>query len=212
MNVLMERLKSGILLQNPIFVQIIGMCPSLAVTSSVANGLGLGVASTLVLLGSNVAISSIKNFVPDKIRIPCFIIVIATFVTVIQMLMKGYFPALNASLGVFVPLIVVNCIILARAEAYASKNSVLHSLWDGLGFGLGFTVALLIISAIREMFGNGTLLGWSVFPQGFQPALLLVLAPGAFLVIGLIMAVISWNNLRLRRVNRRITNPSGCAH
>lgn len=207
MSVLLERLKTGIISQNPIFAQIIGMCPALAVTSSVANGLGLGLASTAVLMGSNVSISAIKKFVPATIRIPCFIIVIATFVTIVQMLMKGFLPALDQSLGIFIPLIVVNCIILARAEAYASKNSILHSLFDGLGAGLGFTVALLTISSIRELFGNGSILGFAIMPQGYQPALLLILAPGGFLVIGLIMAFINWLNLRAKRPNQRLTNP-----
>lgn len=207
MSVFVERLKTGIVTDNPIFSQIIGMCPALAVTSSVANGLGLGLASTCVLMGSNVCISAMKRFVPDTIRIPCFIIVIASFVTVVQMLMKGFLPALDASLGIFIPLIVVNCIILARAEAYASKNSVLHSLFDGIGAGLGFTVALVLISAVRELLGNGTLLGFAVAPASFKPALLLVLAPGGFLVIGLLMGFINWFNLRRNRRVERLVDP-----
>lgn len=207
MSVLVERLKTGIVTDNPIFSQIIGMCPAIAVTSSVANGLGLGLASTAVLMGSNLCISAIKRFVPDTIRIPCFIIVIASFVTIVQMLMKGFMPALDASLGIFIPLIVVNCIILARAEAYASKNKMIPSLFDGLGAGLGFTVALVLISSFRELFGNGTLLGYAVMPEGFKPMLLLVLAPGGFLVIGLLMGLINWVNLTRNRRIRRLTDP-----
>lgn len=194
MNLLKERLTSGIVKENPIFVQVMGMCPALAVTSSVENGIGMGLASMLVLMGSNMAIAAIKKLIPSQVRIPAFIIVIASFVTVVHMLMQGYLPALNASLGIFIPLIVVNCIILGRAEAYASKNSILASLYDALGAGLGFLVALVIISAVRELLGSGSILGHALLPASFQPALLFVLAPGAFLVMGLIMGGINaWN-------------------
>lgn len=176
---------NGILAENPTFVQCIGLCPTLAVTTSVANGLGMGVAATFVLIASNAVISLLRKMVPDEVRIPIFIVVIAGFVTVIEFLMKGFAPELNKSLGIFIPLIVVNCIILARAEAFASKNGVLASALDGIGMGLGFTIALIFLGSIREILGNGTWLGNPVV--SFEPALLIVLAPGGFIVLGCCM-------------------------
>lgn len=176
---------NGIVTENPTFVQCIGLCPTLAVTTSVENGVGMGIAATFVLIASNAVISLLRKIVPDEIRIPIFIVVIAGFVTIIQFVMEGFAPALNKSLGIFIPLIVVNCIILARAEAFASKNGVIASALDGVGMGLGFTIALAFLGAIREVLGNGTLLGSPAVD--FEPALLIVLAPGGFIVLGCCM-------------------------
>ncbi len=181
----------GVFQENPIFFIVLGLCPTLAVSTSLNNAIGMGLAATFVLVCSNVIISAIRNFVPDKIRIPCYIVVIAAFVTIVEMVMKAYTPALNRALGVYVPLIVVNCIILGRAEAFASKNPVMLSLADGLGMGLGFTLALLIISAIRETLGSGKLAGFTI-SNNFEPALVLSLAPGALLILGLLMGGIKW--------------------
>ena len=180
---------NGIITENPTFRLVLGTCPTMAVTTSATNGVGMGVATTFVLLGSNIVISLLRNFIPDKIRIPSFIIVICTFVTMVQMFMNAFVPALYQSLGIFLPLIVVNCIILARAEAFASKNSVLHSAVDGIGMGIGFTVALTLIGAIREILGNGTVFGTAVFGAAYQPMLLMILPAGGFLVYGLLLAL-----------------------
>jgi len=188
---LFQEFSKGITQENPIFRLALGLCPALAVSTSVVNGFGMGVAATFVLLGSNIIVSSIKDFIPTKIRIPCFIVIIATFVTIVELVMKAYFPALSKSLGIFVPLIVVNCIVLGRAEAFASKHSIVKSLFDGLGMGAGFTIGLVFISAIRESLGNGTLLGL-VIVKGFEPALLFILAPGALLVIGILIGIVNY--------------------
>ena len=185
MKLLAEFLK-GIIRQNPIFVLALGLCPVLAVSTSVSNALGMGAAATFVLVGSNCIISLIKNVVPDKIRIPCFIVVIATFVTIAELVMRAYSPALNRALGIYVPLIVVNCMVLGRAEAFASRRPFLGSLADGLGMGAGFTLGLALISSIRELLGAGELLGYTLFP-GFKPALMMALPPGALLVIGMML-------------------------
>ncbi|MFH1398103.1 MAG: electron transport complex subunit E [Candidatus Omnitrophota bacterium] len=176
----------GIIKENPTFVLALGLCPTLAVSVSVINGIGMGIASTFVLLGSNIIISLIKNFIPNKIRIPCFVVVIATFVTITELLMKAYSPALNRALGIYVPLIVVNCIVLGRAEAFASKNRLLNCLLDGLGMGIGFTLALILISAIRELLGAGQIMGYSLI-KGFEPISLIAMPSGALLVIGLLL-------------------------
>ena len=186
----------GIIRENPTFVLALGLCPTLAVSVSVINGIGMGIAATFVLLGSNIIISLLKNFIPDRIRIPCFIVVIATFVTITEMTMKAYSPALNRALGIYVPLIVVNCIVLGRAEAYAQKSSVINSLFDGLGMGVGFTLALILISAIREFLGAGTILGRSLI-KGFEPAFVLGMPSGALLVIGLLLGF--FNILKMRK-------------
>ena len=191
MKKLLRKFSKGIFIENPTFRLALGLCPTLAVSTSVVNGFGMGVAATFVLLGSNIIVSSIRNFIPSKIRIPCFIVIIATFVTIVELTMKAYFPALSKSLGIFVPLIVVNCVVLGRAEAFASRHSVVNSIFDGLGMGVGFTLALVIISLIRELLGNGTFLGLLVI-KGFQPALLFILAPGALLVIGILIGVVNY--------------------
>jgi len=185
----------GIIKENPTFVLVLGLCPTLAVSVSLTNGIGMGIAATFVLLGSNVIISLIRNFVPERIRIPCYIVVIATFVTITELVMKAYSPALNRALGIYVPLIVVNCIVLGRAEAYASKATVVNSFMDGLGMGIGFTLALLLISAIREFLGAGKLLGQVVI-KGFAPAFVLGMPSGALLVIGLLLGFFNLLNKR----------------
>lgn len=181
--------KNGIIDENPTFVQVIGMCPTLAVTSSAINGIGMGLSTAVVLACSNLAISLLRKVIPDKIRIPAFVVVIATFVTVVQLLLKAYLPALDKSLGLYIPLIVVNCIILARAEAYASKNGPVESAVDGIGMGLGFTLALTVLGAVRELLGAGSIFGLSIFGASYQPALLFILPPGAFLTLGFLMAL-----------------------
>ncbi|RJP57634.1 MAG: electron transport complex subunit E [Candidatus Auribacter fodinae] len=192
-----KEFKKGFIHENPTFVLTLGLCPSLATSSSLKNALGMGLSTTAVLLASNITISLISLLVRrtntteqvHKIRIPLYIVVIASFVTVVDFVMKGYFPALSKELGVFIPLIVVNCIILGRAEVFASKNSVLLSICDALGMGLGFTCALMLLASVRELIGAGQLFGLSVFGEGYKPALIFVLAPGAFLTIGLLMGL-----------------------
>lgn len=183
----LQLITKGIVKENPTFVLILGMCPTLGVTSSAINGMGMGVATMVVLIMSNMVISLIKSIVPDKVRIPAFIVVIASFVTIIEMLMKAYVPSLYASLGVFIPLIVVNCIILGRAEAFASKNGIFDSALDGIGIGLGFTLSLTAIGAVREMLGAGSIFGYT-FASDVMP-LLFILAPGGFLVLGYLMVL-----------------------
>ena len=179
---------SGIIKNNPTFVLVLGMCPTLGTTTSAINGMGMGVATMAVLIMSNLVISRIKNLIPDKVRIPAFIVVIASFVTIIQMLMQADVPSLYASLGVFIPLIVVNCIILGRAEAFASKNGALDSILDGIGIGLGFTLSLTVIGAVREVLGSGAIFGYQLGISDYMP-LVFVLAPGAFLVLGYLMVL-----------------------
>lgn len=181
-------LKNGIIYENPVLVQVIGMCPTLGVTTSAINGLGMGLSTTAVLICSNIVISLMRKFIPSKIRIPAFIVVIATFVTMVGMLLKAYIPELDDALGLFIPLIVVNCLILARAESFAFKNTPIKSAMDGIGMGLGFTLALTALGVVREILGNGTLFGMSLFGASYQPALLFILPPGAFLSLGFLLA------------------------
>ncbi|MBQ7549991.1 MAG: electron transport complex subunit E [Bacteroidales bacterium] len=188
----MQILLKGIVKENPTFVLVLGMCPSLGVTTSAINGLGMGLATTFVLLMSNILISMLKNFIPDKVRIPAFIVVIATFVSIVDLLIQGFVPALAESLGLFIPLIVVNCIVLGRAEAFASKNGVVDSALDGIGMGLGFTCALTLIGLCREMLGTGSAFGYKFIAPAADGILVFVLAPGAFLVLGLLMALIRY--------------------
>lgn len=178
---------NGIIKENPIFVLLLGMCPTLGTTSSAINGFSMGLATAFVLVASNVTISLVKNIIPDKVRIPAFVVIIATFVTVVEMTMQAYLPALYESLGLFIPLIVVNCIVLGRAEAYAAKNTVLSSMFDGLGMGLGFTFALTVLGATRELLGTGKVFSATIFPEHYG-MLLFVLAPGAFIVLGFLIA------------------------
>ncbi len=184
-------IKNGIIDENPTFMQVIGMCPTLAVTSSAINGIGMGLAATAVLICSNVFVSLLRKLIPDTVRIPCFIVVIATFVTIIEFVLKAYVPSLYASLGLFIPLIVVNCIILARAESFASKNGPFASACDGIGMGLGFTIALGCMGLIREFIGSGTAFGMTVLPEAFPKTLLFVMAPGAFFTLACMMAVLN---------------------
>lgn len=183
----------GILPSNPVFVLLLGMCATLGTTSSAINGLMMGLATAAVLICSNVVVSGVKNLVPDKVRIPAFIVIIATFVTLLQLLINAYMPALNASLGIFIPLIVVNCVILGRAEAFASKHSVFESMLDGVGCGIGFSFALTLLGATREILGTGKLFGLTIYPEDYG-MLLFVLAPGAFIALGYLIALV--NKLR----------------
>ena len=182
---------NGIIPENPTFRLVLGTCPTLAVTTSAINGLGMGAAATFVLLGSNIVISALRKVIPDKVRIPSFIVVICMFVTIIQLVMQAYLPSLYESLGIFLPLIVVNCIILGRAEAFASKNPVVASAFDGLGMGVGFTLALTLIGCIRELLGNGSVFGISLLGTSYQPMLLMILPAGGFLVFGLLLGIIN---------------------
>ena len=181
---------------NPLLKLVLGMCPALAVTTSAKNGLGMGLATTFVLVCSNVIISLVRNFIPKKVRIPCFIVVIASFVTIVDLTMHGFFIDLYKSLGLFIPLIVVNCIILGRAEAFASRNSIFPSLLDGLGMGLGFTSALIVLGSIREIIGNGTIFGLMVMGAGYEKFLIMILPPGAFITLGLLLGAMNWVEAR----------------
>lgn len=184
-------LANGILFENPTFVQLLGMCPTLAVTTTLQNGVGMGLSATAVLIMSNVLVSALRKIIPDKVRIAAYVVIIATFVTIVQMVLQAFVPSLYASLGIFIPLIVVNCIILARAEAFASKNSVGKSALDGLGMGLGFTVALCVISVVREILGQGTIWGINVTIKPLEPASIIGMPPGGFIVLGIIIAAIN---------------------
>lgn len=187
---LTKEFTKGLLKENPLLSMLLGMCASLAVTTSVENSLGMGIATTVVLVASNIAVSLMRKYIPKHIRIPGYIVIIATFVTIIEMLMQAYTPALYNSLGIFIPLIVVNCIILGRAEAFASKNGPLRSLADGLGMGAGYTLALIAVGTIRELLGNGTILGYSFFGEFMQPGLIMILPPGAFITLGCLLAIL----------------------
>lgn len=183
---------NGILNENPTLRLVLGICPTLASTTSATNAVGMGAAATFVLVGSNVVISLLRNIIPDKIRIPAFVVVICTFVTLVEMIVKAFVPALYERLGIFIPLIVVNCIILARAEAFASKNGPLLSAADGLGMGAGFTLAITVIGMVREILGSGSIFGISIFGAGFEPMLLALMAPGGFIVFGLVLGIANY--------------------
>ncbi|MCX7841478.1 MAG: electron transport complex subunit E [Clostridia bacterium] len=201
---LFKTFKNGIIDENPTIKLVLGMCPTLAVTTSAINGVGMGLSTTAVLIGSNVVISLLRKLIPEKVRIPAFITVIAGFVTIVQMLLKAYVPAIDKALGIFIPLIVVNCIILARAESFASKNGPAASAVDGIGMGLGFTIALVAIGSVREILGNGSIFGIKLFAGAVSPALVMILPPGGFLVFGLIMGAVN------KATGKKITM-SGCA-
>lgn len=181
----------GLIKENPILVLLLGCCPTLATTTSAINGMSMGLATTFVLIMSNLVISLLKNFIPDKVRIPCFIVVIASFVTVVQLIMQAYVPDIYETLGLFIPLIVVNCIVLGRAEAFASKNPVWSSILDGAGMGLGFTFALTILGSIREILGSGSIFNFRFLPEDAQTILIFVLAPGAFIALGYLIAIVN---------------------
>ncbi len=189
MNTALERLWNGMVKENPTFVLMLGMCPTLAVTTSAMNGIGMGLTTMVILALSNLMISMLRKIIPDEVRVPAFIVVVASFVTIVQFLLEAYIPSLNDSLGLYIPLIVVNCIILGRAEAYASKNPIGASLFDGIGMGLGFTIGLTFIGVIRELIGVGTVFGFQVMPEAYEPVSIFVMAPGAFFVLALLTAV-----------------------
>lgn len=193
----MERLINGLVKENPTFVLMLGMCPTLAVTTSAINGIGMGLATTVVLVLSNIMISILRKVIPDGVRIPAFIVVIASFVTIVELLLKAYIPSLYAALGLYIPLIVVNCIILGRAESYASKNGVVYSAFDGLGMGLGFTFGLTCIGMVRELIGAGSLFDIMIMPESYEPVTIFILAPGAFLVLAFLVAIM--NRIKLAK-------------
>jgi len=195
-------IRKGLWDENPVLILLLGMCPTLGVTSSVENGIGMGLATTFVLVMSNLVVSVLRNVIPKKMRIPCFIVIIASFVTIVEMLMQAYTPALFRSLGLFIPLIVVNCIVLGRAEAFASRNGLFHSLVDGLAMGIGFTFALVAMGAVRELLGNGTLLNASILGRHYQPVLIMIMPPGAFLTLGFLLGCMNWINRKLRANGR----------
>lgn len=203
-----ERIYNGVVKENPVFILMLGMCPTLAVTTSAINGLGMGLSSMVVLAISNVVISLLRKVIPDEVRLPAFIVIVASFVTVVELLMEAYMESLYASLGIYIPLIVVNCIILGRAEAYASKNPPLPSLFDGLGMGLGFTIGLLLIGSVRELLGAGTIFGVAL-PIRFEPIAFFVRAPGAFLVLAILVAVMNAVGIKTR-ANKLTQGCDGC--
>lgn len=205
----MERIRNGLLTENPCLVLMLGMCPTLAVTTSAINGFGMGVSTLAVLVVSNLLISLLRNIIPDEVRLPAFIVVVASLVTVVELITEAYVPVLYSALGIYIPLIVVNCIILGRAEAYASKNPPLLSAFDGLGMGLGFTVALTVTGLIRELLGAGTAFGVQVMPEFFTPVAIFIKAPGAFLVIALIIAVMNAASITTR-ANKMVEGCDGC--
>ena len=215
-NVCGERLINGIVKENPTFVMMLGMCPTLAVTSSAMNGLGMGLSTTVVLILSNMLISALRKIIPDKVRIPAFIVIVASFVTIVQLLLQAYLTGLYSALGVYIPLIVVNCIILGRAEAYASKNPVLASAFDGIGMGLGFTLSITCIGAVRELIGAGSLFGHQILPladatagkAGYEPITIFILAPGAFFVLAMLAAL--QNKFKIGAAKRGIDPSEGC--
>ncbi len=184
----------GVYKENPISRLMLGLCPTLAVTTAAVNGIGMGLATTFVLVGSNTIVSLIKSIVPKKIRIPIYIVVIATFVTIVELVMAGYFPALSRAMGIYIPLIVVNCIVLGRAEAFASRNSLGRSVLDGLGMGFGFTAFITLLASIREILGDGKIFGFPVMGTSYEPVILMILPPGAFILLGLILGLIAWND------------------
>ena len=217
-----ERQINGIIKENPTFVLMLGMCPTLAITTSAINGIGMGLTTTVILAASNLMISLLRNFIPDSVRMPAYIVVVASFVTIVQMLLQGFIPFLYSSLGIYIPLIVVNCIILGRAEAYASKNKPIPSLFDGIGMGLGFTLSITCIGAVRELIGAGTIFGKQILPladaaagkMGYEPVTIFILAPGAFFVLAFLSAI--QNKFKLGAAKRGIdpSNPDckgGCA-
>lgn len=203
-----ERIYNGVVKENPAFILMLGMCPTLAVTTSAINGLGMGLSSLVVLVISNVVISLLRKVIPDEVRLPAYIVIVASFVTVVELLMEAYMETLYASLGIYIPLIVVNCIILGRAEAYASKNPPMLSLFDGLGMGLGFTVALVLIGSVRELLGAGSIFGISL-PDGFEPIAFFVRAPGAFLVLAVLVAIMNAIGIKTR-ANKLTQGCDGC--
>ena len=211
MSTAMERLWNGMVKENPTFVLMLGMCPTLAVTTSAINGIGMGLTTTVILALSNLMISMLRKIIPDGVRVPAFIVVVASFVTIVQFLLEAYIPSLNDSLGLYIPLIVVNCIILGRAEAYASKNPPAASLFDGIGMGLGFTIGLTSIGIIRELIGVGTIFGFQILPESYEPMSIFVMAPGAFFVLAFLTAVQNRVKMNLAKKGKDTSKlQSGC--
>lgn len=208
MKTLIERLKNGIITENPTFVLMLGMCPTLAVTTSATNAIGMGLATTVVLVMSNLVISLLRKVIPNGVRMPAYIVIVASFVTIVQMLLHAYVTSLYDALGIYIPLIVVNCLILGRAESYASKNKVLPSVFDGIGMGLGFTVGLTCIGIVRELIGSGTIFSLQVLPKSYEGVSIFVLAPGAFLVLAFLCAV--QNKLGAKGANRHVKEDKSC--
>ena len=211
MNKCVERLYNGLIKENPTFVLMLGMCPTLAVTTSAINGAGMGLATTFVLVMSNMLISMLRKIIPDSVRMPAFIVVVASFVTIVQFVLEGFVPSLYSALGVFIPLIVVNCIILGRAESYASKNPVLPSIFDGIGMGLGFTVGLTSIGIVRELIGAGTIFGFQIMPASYEPVTIFILAPGAFFVLSCLVAAQNAVKAKAAKKGKEVKKTGGCA-
>jgi len=210
MNKPTERLYNGIIKENPTFVLMLGMCPTLAVTTSAMNGLGMGLTTMVILAMSNMMISMLRKIIPDGVRMPAFIVVVASFVTIVQFLLQAYVPSLYDSLGIYIPLIVVNCIILGRAEAYASKNPPIPSLFDGIGMGLGFTLGLTSIGLVRELIGAGTIFGAQIMPSSYEPITIFILAPGAFLVLSMLTATQNKIKMKAAKKGKETKIGSGC--
>lgn len=211
MNSAGERLYNGIIKENPTFVMMLGMCPTLAVTTSAMNGLGMGLTTMVILAMSNLIISMLRKAIPDDVRVQAFIVIVASFVTIVQFLLQAYIPSLNESLGLYIPLIVVNCIILGRAEAYASKNPMIASLFDGIGMGLGFTIGLTSIGLVRELIGSGKIFGLAVLPASYEPVSIFVMAPGAFFVLALLTGLQNKVKLNMAKKGKDVSKiQSGC--
>lgn len=211
MNRCLERLYNGLIKENPTFVLMLGMCPTLAVTTSAMNGVGMGLTTTAVLVMSNMLISMLRKIIPDSVRMPAFIVVVASFVTIVQFLLEGFIPSLYDSLGLYIPLIVVNCIILGRAESYASKNPVLPSIFDGIGMGLGFTVGLTSIGIVRELIGAGQIFGVQIMPKAYEPVTIFILAPGAFFVLAGLVAIQNKVKNQAAKKGKEVKETAGCA-
>lgn len=210
MNKCAERIFNGLVKENPTFVLMLGMCPTLAVTTSATNGIGMGLSTTAVLIMSNMLISMLRKIIPDSVRMPAFIVVVASFVTIVDFLLEGFVPSLYDSLGLYIPLIVVNCIILGRAESYASKNPVLPSIFDGIGMGLGFTVGLTCIGIVRELIGAGQIFGFQVMPDAYEPFTIFILSPGAFFVLACLVALQNKVKRNLAKKGKEVPKTAGC--
>ena len=210
MNKCTERLMNGLVKENPTFVLMLGMCPTLAVTTSAINGIGMGLSTTAVLIMSNMMISMLRKIIPDSVRMPAFIVIVASFVTIVDFLMEGFVPSLYDSLGLYIPLIVVNCIILGRAESYASKNPVIPSIFDGIGMGLGFTVCLTSIGIVRELIGSGKIFNMQILPDSYEPFTIFILAPGAFFVLACLVALQNKVKNNLARKGKKVPEAAGC--
>ena len=210
MNKCTERLMNGLVKENPTFVLMLGMCPTLAVTTSAINGIGMGLSTTAVLIMSNMMISMLRKIIPDSVRMPAFIVIVASFVTIVDFLMEGFVPSLYDSLGLYIPLIVVNCIILGRAESYASKNPVIPSIFDGIGMGLGFTIGLTSIGIVRELIGSGKIFNMQILPDSYEPFTIFILAPGAFFVLACLVALQNKVQNNLARKGKKVPDAAGC--